>query len=53
MNPRILILDEATSALDNMAEYYVQKAVNREVKSVPPLSLRTGFRPFATRIESW
>lgn len=31
-NPRILILDEATSALDNMAEYYVQKAVNREVK---------------------
>jgi ATP-binding cassette subfamily B protein len=31
-NPKILILDEATSALDNMAEYYVQKAVNREVK---------------------
>jgi ABC-type multidrug transport system fused ATPase/permease subunit len=25
-------LDEATSALDNMAEYYVQEAVNREVK---------------------
>ncbi len=32
-NPRILIMDEATSALDNVAEYHVQKAVNRLVKS--------------------
>lgn len=31
-NPRILILDEATSALDNVAEYHVQKAVDRLVK---------------------
>lgn len=32
-NPRILIMDEATSALDNVAEYHVQKAVNRLVKA--------------------
>lgn len=31
-NPRILILDEATSALDNVAEYHVQKALDRLVK---------------------
>lgn len=32
-NPRLLIMDEATSALDNVAEYHVQKAVNRLVKA--------------------
>lgn len=32
-NPRILIMDEATSALDNVAEYHVQKAVERMVKT--------------------
>lgn len=31
-NPRILIMDEATSALDNVAEYHVQKAIDRLVK---------------------
>ena len=31
-DPRILILDEATSALDNVAEYHVQKAIERLVK---------------------
>ena len=31
-NPKILILDEATSALDNVAEYHVQKAIDRLVK---------------------
>lgn len=31
-NPRILIMDEATSALDNVAEYQVQKAIDRLVK---------------------
>lgn len=31
-NPRILILDEATSALDNVAEYHVQKALDRLVE---------------------
>lgn len=31
-NPRILILDEATSALDNVAEYHVQKAIDRLVQ---------------------
>ncbi len=28
-NPKILIMDEATSALDNVAEYHVQKAIDR------------------------
>ena len=28
-NPKILIMDEATSALDNLAEYHVQKAIDR------------------------
>ena len=28
-NPKILILDEATSALDNVAEYHVQKAIDK------------------------
>ena len=28
-NPRILIMDEATSALDNVAEFHVQKAIER------------------------
>lgn len=32
-NPRILIMDEATSALDNVAEYHVQKAIERMVKT--------------------
>ena len=32
-NPKILILDEATSALDNLAEYHVQKAIERLVQS--------------------
>ena len=32
-NPRLLIMDEATSALDNVAEYHVQKEVNRLVKA--------------------
>jgi ATP-binding cassette subfamily B protein len=31
-NPRILIMDEATSALDNVAEYHVQKAIDRLVQ---------------------
>jgi ATP-binding cassette subfamily B protein len=31
-NPRILIMDEATSALDNVAEYHVQKAIERLVQ---------------------
>ena len=31
-NPKILIMDEATSALDNVAEYHVQKAIERMVK---------------------
>ncbi len=31
-NPRILILDEATSALDNVAEFHVQKAIDKLVK---------------------
>ena len=31
-NPKILILDEATSALDNVAEYHVQKAIERLVQ---------------------
>ena len=31
-DPKILILDEATSALDNVAEYHVQKAIDRLVK---------------------
>ena len=31
-NPRILIMDEATSALDNVAEYHVQKAIERLVR---------------------
>lgn len=30
-NPKILILDEATSALDNVAEYHVQRAIDRLV----------------------
>jgi ATP-binding cassette subfamily B protein len=30
-NPKILILDEATSALDNVAEYHVQKAIDKLV----------------------
>lgn len=30
--PRILIMDEATSALDNVAEYHVQKAIDKLVK---------------------
>ena len=32
-SPRILILDEATSALDNLAEYHVQRAIDRLVQS--------------------
>lgn len=28
-NPKILIMDEATSALDNVAEFHVQKAIDR------------------------
>jgi ATP-binding cassette subfamily B protein len=31
-DPKILILDEATSALDNVAEFHVQKAIDRLVK---------------------
>ncbi len=31
-NPKILIMDEATSALDNVAEYHVQKAIDRLVQ---------------------
>lgn len=31
-NPKILILDEATSALDNVAEYHVQRAIDRLVR---------------------
>ena len=31
-NPKILIMDEATSALDNLAEYHVQKAIDRLVQ---------------------
>ena len=31
-DPRILIMDEATSALDNVAEYHVQKAIDKLVK---------------------
>ncbi len=31
-NPKILIMDEATSALDNVAEFHVQRAVDRLVK---------------------
>ena len=31
-DPKILIMDEATSALDNLAEYQVQKAIDRLVK---------------------
>lgn len=31
-NPRILIMDEATSALDNVAEYHVQKAIDKLVQ---------------------
>lgn len=30
-DPRILIMDEATSALDNVAEFYVQKAIDKLV----------------------
>ena len=33
VEPDILLMDEATSALDNVAEYHVQKAVNRLVKA--------------------
>ena len=32
-DPQVLLCDEATSALDNVAEYHVQKAVNRLVKA--------------------
>lgn len=32
-NPRILIMDEATSALDNVAEYHVQKAIDKLVQN--------------------
>ena len=32
-DPRILIMDEATSALDNVAEYHVQKAIDRLVQN--------------------
>lgn len=31
-NPSILILDEATSALDNVAEYHVQKAIEKLIQ---------------------
>lgn len=32
-NPKILIMDEATSALDNVAEFHVQKAIEKMVKT--------------------
>ena len=34
-DPRILIMDEATSALDNVAEFYVQKAIDKLVHMHP------------------